>query len=532
MRTDGHRTGLFDSLRTQLCAGAIALLGVTVLAISYFLIDHQKRVLTREIEKTVVLQGRNIALGSEKALLRSDPEFELFPLVKNLLQSSESITSVVITDAEGSICGHSELQELSKKYDFDAASYEQSASPRLSGDESLFENDGTFVFKTPVKSADRAIGSVYLTYSKDEMRRLIRRAVMITVMVSAVALSLGILLSLLLFRRISEPMGRLMEGVRRIGEGDLSTHIALKTRNEFRTLAESFNQMTGRIARAQEELVVKERMQRELEIAHEIQEALIPKEVEQPDGHDIAVHYESATEVGGDYLDVIAQGPRVVIVMADVSGKGVPGLVMMGMLKIMVHALVRRGMKPAELIKDLNVSLKRTLKPNMFVTLFVGRLDPALGELVYSNAGHNPLIIYDKERRTCSIHKMSGPPLGIFPTRVLNEQVQEYKLRMRPGMVVLQYTDGLNESADGDGRFFGMQRVVEVCEAHAHEGAAVLVSRLAQAERSFRKDAPQQDDIALFALGATETTGIHGAGAREAPEHAHTAGGGRAPGKN
>jgi serine phosphatase RsbU (regulator of sigma subunit) len=504
VRVERRGVSLFHSLRTQLCVGAIALLGVTVFAISYSLIDYEKRILTHEIQKTVVLQGRNIALGSEKALLRSDPEFELFPLVKNLLETSESITSLVITDAQGTICGHSELQYLSKGYVFDAVAYERSSSQYVSVDESLFEDHQTFVLRTPVKSSDKTVGFVYLSYSKAEMQRLIRRAVVITLIVSAVALVLGALFSLLLFRRISEPLARLVEGVRKLGDGDLSTHITLRTRNEFRTLAEAFNDMTRRISRAQEELVVKERMQRELEIAREIQETLIPKKVHQPDGHDIAIYYESATEVGGDYIDVIPQGMGAVLVMADVSGKGVPGLVVMGMLKIMVHALVRRGMRPAELVKDLNVSLKKTLKPNMFVTLFVGRLDPALGEFVYSNAGHNPLVIYDRALRKCSTHRMAGPPLGVFPAHTFNKQVQEYRLRMDPGAVVVQYTDGLNESANEKGELYGIERITAVCEAHASEGAAALVSRLARSEQAFRRGSPQPDDIALFALGARE----------------------------
>ncbi len=502
----------FHSLRTQLCAGAIALLGITVLSVSYLLIDYEKRSLRHEIEKAVVLQGRNIALGSEKALLRSDPEFELFPLVKSLLGSSESIRSVVITDADGIVCGHSELQDLAKIYEFDTSAYGRSSSQLVATDESLFENDDTFVLRTPVKSSDKIIGYVHLTYSKTELQQLIRKAVVITLVVSSVALSLGAVLSLLLFRRISEPMARLVEGVKKLGEGHLSTTIELNTRNEFRTLAEAFNEMAHRIARAQEELIVKERMQRELEIAREIQETLIPKKVHQPDGYEVAIYYESATEVGGDYIDVIPQESAVVVVMADVAGKGVPGLVVMGMLKIMVHALVRQGMRPSELVKDLNLSLKKTLKPNMFVTLFVARLDPALGELVYSNAGHNPLVIYDKQRNKCSFHKMAGPPLGVFPAHVFNEHVAEYRLRMGPGALILQYTDGLNESANDKGEQFGFERIMSVCQANGSQGAVSLVPSLVRAEQAFRKASPQPDDIALVALGAKEPVELRSVG--------------------
>ena len=158
----------FHSLRTQLCAGAIVLLGVTVASISYFLIDYEKTILRDEIQKAVVLQGRNIALGSEKALLRSDPEFELFPLVKTLTETTPSIESVVITDADGVIYGHSELQNVSRKYEPNLAGYRAVASNQLSANEELRENPAAFALTTPVTSFDRTIGYVHLSYSKAE----------------------------------------------------------------------------------------------------------------------------------------------------------------------------------------------------------------------------------------------------------------------------------------------------------------------------------------------------------------------------
>jgi serine phosphatase RsbU (regulator of sigma subunit) len=503
MAAKRFRMNAFHSLRTQMCVGAVVLLGITVASISYFLIDYEKKILRDEIQKAVVLQGRNIALGSEKALLRADPEFELFPLVKTLLETSRNIESIVVTDADGIIYGHSELQNVSRRYEENLSGLRPMTSGILSPKERLYENDGAFVMKTPVTSLDRTIGYVYLNYSKNEFNRSIRRAVAITLVLAAVALALGTALSLVLFRRISEPMARLMEGVHRLGEGDLKTKIRLNTRNEFRTLAESFNDMADRIGRAREELVVKERMQKELEIAREIQSTLIPKRIVQPAGFGVAMYYEPATEVGGDYIDVIPAGPdRIVFVLADVSGKGVPGLVVMGMLKIMVHTLIARGMAPAELLKELNVTVKKTLKPNMFVTCFVARLNTTSGELVYSNAGHNPLVIYDLERNKCSAHKMAGPPLGIFAPDVFDKEISQYRLHLEPGTLVLQYTDGVNESTDDQGARFGIESILSVCDAWGREGAEALVPSLVRAELAFRKGAAQTDDIAVLAVGA------------------------------
>jgi sigma-B regulation protein RsbU (phosphoserine phosphatase) len=251
-------------------------------------------------------------------------------------------------------------------------------------------------------------------------------------------------------------------------------------------------------------------MQKELEIAREIQATLIPKRIPQPEGFDIALYYEPATEVGGDYADIIPlESGRVVVVMADVSGKGVPGLVVMGMLKIMVHTLLAQGRGPVELVKELNVSINKTMKPNMFVTLFVASLDTDSGELVYSNAGHNPLVIYDPRKKKCALHKMAGPPLGIFPAGVFNKEATEYRLVLEPGMVIVQYTDGLNESANEAGHRFGFDKTISVCEAYGTEGAESIVPALARAEQAFRRGSAQTDDIALIALGAREKVALH-----------------------
>lgn len=492
--------------------GAIALLGLTVFSISYFLIIHEKRILTDEIEKAIVLQGRNIALSSEKALLRSDPEFELFPMVKTILQNSRSVESVIITDADGIIYGHQELQHVSKRYSVDYDGYTIKQSPFVGSDETLYESVNSYHIDIPVKSLDRTVGQVHLTYSKKDMNASIRRALTISIIGILFALSVGTILSLILFRRISLPMKNLMEGVNKLGEGDLNTTICLDTKNEFRVLAESFNEMAERIAKAQKEIVIKERMEKEIEIAREIQATLIPATVPELEGFEIAIHYESATEVGGDYLDVIPIDlENISLVMADVSGKGVPGLVVMGMLKIMVHTLTARKLPPRNLIKELNVSITKALKPNMFVTFFVANLNSRTGEMVYSNAGHNPLICFDKSTARCEFHKMKGPPMGIFPPAMFDDHIEEYRLKIRPGMLVLQYTDGLNESMNKEDSQFGYDRILSVCKAYAGSGARQLIPNLVKSERRFRHGASQADDIALLALSNTENVTTVGA---------------------
>jgi serine phosphatase RsbU (regulator of sigma subunit) len=484
--------------------GAIALLGVTLFSISYSLIQHEKRIFKSEIEKSIVFQGRNFALSSEKSLLRSDPEFELYPFVNRILSSSTNITSVIITDSNGYIQGDKELKNISKPLQFDYAHHYTVQSSILGEQETLSQDRDTYVFKTPVKSSDKHIGYVYLVYSKHELHSLIRRAMIITLVCGVVAFVLGIVLALVLFRRISQPMDVLMEGVNTIAEGDLEARIELSTRNEFSVLADSFNNMASRISAAQEELIMKERMERELEIAHDIQSTLIPSVIHEPPGFNVGTYYKSATEVGGDYLDIIPiDSDNIAFIMADVSGKGVPGLVVMAMLKVIAQDLAKKGISPKEVVRQLNTTISENIQETMFVTLFFAVLNSDTGKLSFSNAGHNPLLVYNQDNQTSLYYKMKGPPLGVYTDEEFVELIEQYELSIKPGDLVLQYTDGLNESQKEDGVQFSLDRMATICNECAGSGARALVERLVEAEVAFRGESAQTDDITLLALSAS-----------------------------
>jgi serine phosphatase RsbU (regulator of sigma subunit) len=489
------------SLRTQLCLGSFLLLSVTIAMISYALMIHQKSILEAEMEQTIVFQGRNTALSSEKLLLRQDPEFELFPMVKRITSSDKDVTSLVITDSEGMILGEKKLNLIGKKYRLNLKDYTPVQSNALGEGESLYQNDASFFFTTPIKSSGKEVGRIFLTYSKASMQRAMQRALIITLICSGCALLLSFLLSLAIFRRISHPMDDLVQGVDKLASGRLDTRIKLKSRNEFSILADSFNDMAARIAKAQDEMVVKERMERELELARDIQQTLLPKEVWQPEGYEIAAYYNSANEVGGDYFDVIRiDEHRTALAMADVSGKGVPGMVIMAMVKALVQQFSSSGLSPKEVLLHLNRSLKRYMKKNMFVTLIYSILDVHTGKLTFANAGHNPLLHYKHRDARCTFLKMKGMPLGIIPERHFASQLGSYTLDLAANDLILQYTDGLNESRNKEGVLFDFSRILSTCNSHAIEGARALVSNLARAEQTFRDEIPQNDDITILAL--------------------------------
>jgi serine phosphatase RsbU (regulator of sigma subunit) len=497
------------SLRTQLLGGAVILLCLSVAAVGYFLILHQEHILTDEMQKTIILQGRNIAQSAEKSLLHADPEFELYPLVTRLIEDNRRITSITIVDANGRIQGNEDLVMISKSFTPDLAPYAPAAAAFLRPDESLFQNSDEYLLATPVVSTDRAVGTVYLTYSKADLHAGVRAALRLTLSISLGVLLLGIAGSFVFFRHISRPLRAMLDGVRRVGEGDLESRISMPTRNEFSILADAFNDMSHRIAVSQRELIAKERMDHELELAREIQQSLLPGAVSAPAGFEVGHYYRSANEVGGDYVDLVPAGAdRIALAMADVSGKGVPGLVVMAMVKTLLQELVRASTPPVDVVRGLNRALQGSIHNNMFVTFFIAILDGRTGRVTMSNAGHNAALFFDGASGACRALKMAGPPLGLFAPEAFDGLVETHELEMRPGDTILQYTDGLNESPGAAGTQFGVERIVRTIERRSRSGATALVDALVEEEARFRGDNDQFDDITLLALRAHARSGV------------------------
>lgn len=496
---------LFDSLKVQLCAGAIALLAVTIFSLSYILIQQEKRILTNAIEKSVILLGRNIAHSSEQALLRSDPEYELYPLVTRICEKNTNVSSVLITDPTGTIMGGIELQQISKTFVPELSGYTIRKLDILAPNERLLDSDDFYLFRTQIRSLENITGYVHMTYSKHELLSTLKQAIIITIICGCTAFFLAIGLSLFIFRRISHPMDLLVQGVNAFGQGNFDTRIQPTGNNEFRVLSDSFNRMASSIVEAQKKLVEKEITDRELEIAHDIQSVLIPSSVKDPLGYQIGLYYQSARQVGGDYMDIFpVDSHKLVCVMADVSGKGIPGLVVTGMLKILVHELVKIETDPNWILRQINTAIAKHMRKNMFVTMFIAFLDTEREDIVFSSAGHNPTLLYHRETNSCEFIRLHGSLMGFFSDKYFSRKLSDMRIRLDPGDFILQYTDGLTESTDSNGEMFGFERIFDSCKRNGSAGPRAIIDLLVKDEAAFRGEAqPCNDDLSLLAVGPT-----------------------------
>ena len=245
------------------------------------------------------------------------------------------------------------------------------------------------------------------------------------------------------------------------------------------------------------EIRTRERIEQDLRVAKDIQQASLPKEVPTLEGWHIAPYYRSAREVGGDFYDfhLLSEG-RLGLAVGDATGKGVPAALVMsttcGMLQAVSQAL--DSPSPGEILSRVNETLFTRIPPNMFVTCFYAILDPKSGSLAYANAGHD-LPYLRRRAGECEELRARGMPLGLMT----GMSYEEKEIVLEEGAVAFFYTDGLVEAHAPDNEMFGFPRLRALIAEHDEE--ATLEASLMEELYSFVGEGwEQEDDITLLTL--------------------------------
>lgn len=249
------------------------------------------------------------------------------------------------------------------------------------------------------------------------------------------------------------------------------------------------------------ELLVKERLSQELEVASRIQKRILPKEIKKVFGLEIAHYFEPAKEVGGDYYDYcVRDDNRVSITIADVSGKGVPAAFLMALIRSVLKTLNIKDIYPSEMLTDLNDIIYPDITEDMFVTLFHSKYEYATKTLYYSNAGHNPLIVYKADEEDVVEHNVKGVAIGFVP----NYQYKMGEIKISKGDILLYYTDGITEAENSSRDMFGIDRLKKVIYENRERNAQEIKEAILDAVNEFRGEYEQVDDLTFVVLKNTE----------------------------
>lgn len=243
------------------------------------------------------------------------------------------------------------------------------------------------------------------------------------------------------------------------------------------------------------EIAQRELQALELERAREIQQALMPKQIPQVRGFDIAGAWEPARVVGGDYYDVIRLSEnKLAICIADVVGKSVSAALLMANVQATVRAFASDAVSPAWLCNRVNSVLCNNIASGKFVTLFYGMLDAERCVLEYTNAGHLRPILVNGSRPAVQLEN-GGALLGVFPEWKYEDSV----IQLAPGDRLLLYTDGITEAATADGEEFGEQRLIATAGNGFQRSAAALRDEVVSQVKNFC-DSQLADDATLIVV--------------------------------
>ena len=480
-------------------AGVILILMITT---SFIISEKYATVVTRSVVERLLVQARSYSNSATKHLLTTEsPDvLMLSSICRRLSDESKDIYWAAIVDSKGELLAHTDVRLI--------ASAGRLPGWRTSGEQELLKPDEAYTvvrdtvrIRVPIQEHQLTLGHLELAASAAPIRKARTQSLVTMASITLAVLLLGLPLTMFLMHRKLKPIAVITEHLRNTKLGDLDIDIPIKTRNEFGYLADTLRVMGHKVHEAQILTVERERMAKELEIAREIQSSILPKSF--PEGVEFETFgfYQSAREVGGDYFDFIQiDSDRVGFLVADVSGKSLPGMLVMLLTRDIVRQASRYVADPAQLLHQVNRELRPDIRKGMFVTMFFGVLNKLTGRLEFASAGHNPLLHVSSGDGNITRYRPKGYPLGLMPPDQFFERIEPASLILSPGDILVQYTDGINEAHDGEGQEFGMDRFVSSLESNGGKSPRQVVESVIGAHKKFVGDTEQYDDITLVAV--------------------------------
>lgn len=303
----------------------------------------------------------------------------------------------------------------------------------------------------------------------------------------------AVLMALFIIFALSRAVNRLTSATARVRAGDFSTRIPVRRRDQIGELQRSFNAMAENLEGLVANAAHSEALEKELAIARDLQQSLLPTDIPRGDHVEFATLFQPSAAIGGDYFDILrVDEDRLAVVIADVSGHGLPTGLRMAMLKAALQILVEEAKGPQEILRRLDRMVRASAERRSFITSTIASLNLTNGQLDLTNAGHPPTYILSGE----AVTEVSLPssPLG-----ALGDSYGSLRLSLDPNDVVIWLSDGLIEASNLQDESFGYERVIDALSGPATSAAAVRDRLLASIDR-FTEGRTADDDRTLVVM--------------------------------
>ena len=437
-------------------------------------------------------------------------ELNLNKEVKVILsQNPQLLTYAVIVDKNGIVKGSSDfdLFHVFKPYVgvvTEKIFQDDHLLVRLpNGEEEYIISKPIYVANGATSNSRQFMGRAYVFISKEQVSHWIHRRRMDDLRVALLILLFGNIGVAILITLIISPFRKLATWVRNASEGNIEDTMEIDSSDEIGEIAQAFNEITYKFRKSQQSLQDQERLKHEMHLAQEIQQTLLPDKFPNRRGFEIASYYESAKEVGGDYYDFVEiDQDRLGVVIADVSGKGVPGSLVMTMIRTALRTEARGTYSAAETLRKVNKFIMGDIRKGMFVTVFYAILNSRNRSLIFASAGHNPMILYRPGTNKTYYLNPRGFPVGISlnDEELFDRSLEDDSIRLAKGDIVIIYTDGVTEAMNSRRELFGEERLLEAVRRYGDLNAEDFVDKLREEIVSFTEGQIQYDDISLVVI--------------------------------
>ncbi len=490
------------SVRTKFLTSVTVSVGVLVLIIFVYMFTTQAQTLRKEIMTNAEEATKRLSQEARLYLLKLD-DLHMARMVKNLVATDHKLSYAFITDDDNKIWAHSVTENMFKTY-HPPQQFKAPAKDRLLVQETHNKHHQlVYDLSYPIYLETMRLGTVHVGLGEATIQNEIKTGRRDAIVIFLIALAVSTSGAYFLMTFLVAPIRKLTDGMLAVSDGQLNHRIVIDSNDEFGQIARVFNDMTYRFELAQKNLLEQERIQQEMQVAQEIQHTLLPRETPKIQGYDLASMYRSAKEVGGDYFDYVWVDENVLgIAIADVSGKGIPGSLVMTMIRTALRLEARSNFSATDVMDKVNSFVTRDMKKGMFVTMFYIVLDARRREINFSSAGHNPMILYRGDTDQVYFLKPRGFPLGIdLPNPDLfGKSLTQESVKLKKGDLMLLYTDGITEAMNPEREQFGEDRLVAFVRENHRLSVEEFVAKFDQAIVEFTRDYPQNDDITFVAV--------------------------------
>ena len=393
--------------------------------------------------------------------------------------------------------GDVELKKLGEKmsddeenFNLDETGFERYYAPSL--------EKMCFISYMPLEETGWSVG---ITVPEDELFSDLNNVTLKLFIIGLVGYVLTLTLIIILANRITVPLRNLASATCEIGKGDFNAKLPpISSADEIGVLSNSFRTMQENlikyITNLQETTAAKEKIEKELSIAREIQQSLLPHKFPRLKQIDLYATLIPAKEVGGDLYDFFfIDEKHLCFAIGDVSGKGVPAALFMAVVKTLLRAKISLTMDSAKVLNAMNEDLCKENESYMFVTFFLGILNIETGVLEYCNAGHNPPLIHTAKKGFYYLFaENTYPPLGIGA----DVNYGGNRLKLLPEDIFFLYTDGITEAMNVDDIEFSEEKLQDVLDKNKDETVENISNNVKTAVEQHVSGAIQSDDITML----------------------------------